>query len=253
MNPDAVAAVMRVAEEMRERRERALLYSRRNQGHTQCGGVVDHRFGILTSPAHKGIPVGIREGMDWAADNGVWSGAFDANAYPRWLETMQPYTGTCLFVLAPDVVGDAEATRHRYSEWAHCIKLLGFPIGFAAQDGVRDTGLPLALDAVFIGGTTEWKLGPGALWAIREAQGRGLHVHIGRVNWWQRYEYFRGLDGSDDWTCDGTRTRFDGTERAKQAWAEYQERPYNLRLALPCSNRGGQPADSVVRPVGNAD
>ena len=201
------------------------------------GGVVDPRFGILTSPAHKGIPAGIIAGMDWAADNGVYSGAFNAETYLPWLESMREYAATCLFVLAPDVVGDATATANRYREWAHKIRRLGFPVGYAAQDGI--TELPLAFDALFIGGTTEWKTGPGALLAIREAQRRGKHVHIGRVNWWQRYQYFRGLEGSDEWTCDGTRTRYGGTGPTVEAWAEYQERSYNLRLALPDGHRRG--------------
>jgi len=196
------------------------------------GGVVDHRFGILTSPGHKGIPIGIREGMDWAADNGVYSGAFDADAYVPWLETMREYATTCLFVLAPDVVGDARATMQRYSQWAHTIKGMKFPVGFAAQDGSEDYHLPAAFDALFVGGTTEWKLSGDALSVIQRVQRMGKHIHIGRVNWWTRYEYFRGIEGSEHWTCDGTRTRFDGTERTVGAWADYQERPYTRRLGL---------------------
>lgn len=197
---------------------------------------MDHRFGILTSPAHKGVPVGIRDGMDWGADNGVFSGAFDADAYSEWLETMTPYADTCLFVLAPDVVGNAEATIQRYRQWMHRIKAMGFPVGFAAQDGSEDYDLPTVFDALFVGGTTEWKLGSGALLVIRRAQRMGKRIHIGRVNNWKRYEYFRGLDGSDDWTCDGTKTRFIGTEAAIELWAGYQERAYNLRL--PSGNCG---------------
>jgi hypothetical protein len=223
------------------------------------GGVVDHRFGILTSPAHKGIPLGIREGMEWGADNGVYSGAFDAGTYPDWLETMQPYADTCLFVLAPDVVGDAEATRKKFRRWSWRIRGLGFPVAYAAQDGQRDCvvmkrcGLPWGFeyDALFIGGTTAWKLGTGALWCIQEAQEQDKHIHIGRVNNWKRYEYFRGLDGSDEWTCDGTKTRFIGTEAAVELWAGYQKRAYNLRL--PSGNRGGQLADRVARSVGDTD
>jgi len=197
------------------------------------GGVVEDRFGVLTSPAHLGIVAGISGGMSWAADNGVYSGAFDAETYLPWLESLREYAATCLFVLAPDVVGDAVATLERYEQWAPKIRRLGFPVGFAAQDGIEALGLPGEFDALFIGGTTAWKLGDGALWAIREAQRRGKHIHIGRVNWWRRYEYFAGLEGSDEWTCDGTRTRFEGRARAMEAWAGYQQRAYNLRLSVP--------------------
>jgi hypothetical protein len=195
-------------------------------------GVVDDRFGILTSPAHWGIAAGICAGLPWAADNGAYSGAFDADGYLPWLEALRPYAAPCLFVLAPDAVGDAATTLERYREWVPRIRALGFPVGFAAQDGVENLALPDDFDALFVGGTTAWKLGSGALWAIHEAQRRGKHIHIGRVNYWRRYEYFAGLEGSDDWTCDGTRTRFEGRARAMAAWAGYQQRPYNLRLSV---------------------
>lgn len=199
------------------------------------GGITDHRFGILTSPAHRGIPLGIINGMVWGADNGVFTGVFNPANYLPWLETLCPYADTCLFVLAPDIVGDAAATTQRYRKWAHKIKALGFPVGYAAQNGIKE--LPIAVDALFIGGTTEWKMGPRALWAIREAQRRKKHVHIGRVNNWRRYKYFRGLEGSEEFTCDGTKTRFIGTENAIRLWSRYMERPYTLRLGLSdCDN-----------------
>lgn len=196
------------------------------------GGITDHRFGILTSPGHKGVPVGIRDGMKWAADNGVYSGTFDAENYVPWLQTMQEYAETCLFVLAPDVVGDAVATLEQYKEWEHTIKEMGFPVGFAAQDGSENIGLPAAFDALFVGGTTRWKLSAAALSVIQRAQRMSKHIHIGRVNAWKRYAFFRGLPGSESWTCDGTRTRFDGTEKTVKLWAKYQRQAYTRRLEL---------------------
>jgi hypothetical protein len=203
------------------------------------GGVVDHRFGILTSPAHMGVPAGIVEGMVWGADNGVFTGAFDPDTYLDWLNTMRPYATRCLFVLAPDVVGDARATLERYEQWASEIRRRGFPVGFAAQDGQEGYQLPEAFDALFIGGTTAWKVGPGARDLIERARRLGKHVHIGRINNWRRYEYFRGLPGSEAFTCDGTKTRFIGTERTMALWGEYQERPYSLRLPIPDGRRPG--------------
>ena len=230
------------------------------------GGVVDPRFGVLTSPAHRGVPLGITQGMVWGADNGVYSGAFDREDYLPWLESMIPYQDSCLFVLAPDVVGDAEATVTRYSRWAPKIRQRGFPVAFAAQDGQEHIPWPTSVDetdylydcdfdpddhvaytqaldqweldcadfdALFIGGTTAWKVSRAARGLIRRAHALGKHIHIGRINWWRRYEYFRGLEGSDAWTCDGTRTRYEGTGKTMVAWAEYQARGYNLRLPLP--------------------
>jgi EAL domain-containing protein (putative c-di-GMP-specific phosphodiesterase class I) len=53
--------------------------------------------------------------------------------------------------------------------------------------------------AIFIGGTTEWKLGPQARAIILEAKRRGLWVHVGRVNSKQRIEqiYAMGVDSFD--------------------------------------------------------
>ena len=37
---------------------------------------MDDRFGIFTSPAHKGIPIGIRQGVVWAAENEAFTRVF---------------------------------------------------------------------------------------------------------------------------------------------------------------------------------
>jgi hypothetical protein len=34
---------------------------------------------------------------------------------------------------------------------------------------------------------------------------------------------FAMIAGSDEFTCDGTRPRFEGIEKTKEAWAGYQE------------------------------
>jgi hypothetical protein len=40
-----------------------------------------------------------------------------------------------------------------------------------------------AFDVLFLGGTTDWKLGPAAADLTAEARRRGLVVHMGRVVW----------------------------------------------------------------------
>ena len=54
---------------------------------------------------------------------------------------------------------------------------------------------------LFIGGTTEWKLGRHARALVREAKQRGKHVHMGRVNSAKRYRYAEAI-GCD--SADGT-------------------------------------------------
>ena len=209
------------------------------------GGVVDHRFGILTAPTHKGVPLGIVEGMDWGADLGCLDGPafvkrFDSGLAIPWLrETMDRYRETCLFIPAPDVVGDAGATLEAWDEWAG--KLEGWPLAYIAQDGAECLPFPEIPEfgTVFVGGSTEWKLSEACYSVILRAQELGKRIHIGRVNWWKRYKHFRQMPGSEGWTCDGTRTRFDGTQRSIDAWADYMERGCQIRFSIPVGHCRG--------------
>jgi hypothetical protein len=56
-------------------------------------------------------------------------------------------------------------------------------------------------DVLFLGGSTEWKLGEAAAALTAEAKSRGKHVHMGRVNSRKRYRYARSI-GCD--SVDGT-------------------------------------------------
>lgn len=190
------------------------------------GGVVDGRFGVLTSYRKGGVVAGVKAGMRWAADNCSFSGQFSPTKFIAWLAMMTPYRGTCIFVAVPDVVADSAATRRLWQQWQPL--LAGWPLAFVAQDG--ETDIPTGASAVFIGGSTAWKESAAAVAVIQIAQDRGLHVHIGRVNWRARYDKFNLLPGSEGFTCDGTRTRYDGAGRTMAAWAGYQEQRPLLRI-----------------------
>ena len=187
------------------------------------GGVTDDRFGVLVAPASYGVPAGIVAGMAWAADNQAFTQGFNPGVFFPWLESLLPYRDTCLFVAVPDVVGDPIQTGANYRHWLRYFE--GWPVAFVAQDGQEDLPMPDYYDALFIGGSTRWKESQGAIDCIRRAQQAGKHIHIGRVNWRRRYELFSVLDGSDRFTCDGTRTRYDGTKKAMAAWAGYMAQP----------------------------
>ncbi len=189
------------------------------------GGEVD-AYGILTSYAHKGIPAGIVAGLPWAGDNCAFTGT-DAARFLRWLATMRPYRAACLFVAVPDVVGNAAATLAQYAAWS--AQMDGWPLAFVCQDGQQPDTIP-ACAALFIGGTTDWKESQAAVDCIREGQRRGLHVHIGRTNWGRRYRMFRVLAGSEHFTCDGTRTRYEGVERTLRAWRNYEAQAPLIQL-----------------------
>jgi hypothetical protein len=192
------------------------------------GGVVDDAFGILTTYRQYGILAGIRAGLPWAADNCAFSDKFDSVRFVEWLPTMLPFRDTCLFVVAPDVVADSEATLVRWHEWQP--RLTGWPLAFVCQDGQLPGMIPAQCDAVFIGGSTEWKLSESAIDCIRWAQANGKAIHIGRCNWGKRYTHFRIMKGSEQWTTDGTRTRFEGVEKTLRAWKGYMERQPLLQV-----------------------
>jgi hypothetical protein len=190
------------------------------------GGMVD-AYGILTSYKHKGIPAGIVAGLPWAGDNCAFTG-FEADRFSVWLERMIPYRSTCLFIAVPDVVGDAVATLTSYAVWSQAME--GWPLAYVGQDGSEDYDIPPSAAALFIGGSTTWKEGQAAIDMIRRGQARGLHIHIGRVNWWRRYSMFALLEGSEQFTCDGTRQRFEGIERTLKAWQQYENQHQLLKL-----------------------
>lgn len=168
-------------------------------------------------------------GMPWAADNDCFQG-LDADAYRRMLDAIHGLAG-CRFVVAPDVVADWQRTRERFEEWATEILAAGQPIAYVIQDGQPSLDVPwLSIDALFVGGSDEYKLSDEAHDLVREARERGLWTHMGRVNTAQR------MMVAKSWGCDSS----DGTsvskftnrrlpERLAQARAPRQ---LNIREAL---------------------
>lgn len=151
-------------------------------------------LGLITQPGTYGLDK-IREYKVWAADNGCFTQTgkpFDESAWWRWIWQVRRAAHTsssfCLFATAPDVVGDAQATFKRGWTKLHHLRNHGMPAAFVAQDGLETMSMVRRatfwdeFDSLFIGGSTEWKLGPGAAWLAGEARARRKWVHMGRVN-----------------------------------------------------------------------
>lgn len=135
---------------------------------------------------------------EWAADNAAFS-RFDADAYRSMLARIHGRLG-CLFVTAPDVVGDATATLACWAVWEPVLRSHALPAAFVLQDGITPAGVPWeTCAAVFIGGTTAFKLGPEARACVAEAKRRSKWVHMGRVNSERRLRYAQsiGVDSVD--------------------------------------------------------
>lgn len=138
-------------------------------------------LGLMLTPMMGNAPDLTR--VKWCADTGCFSQPekHDDERYLNWLDRRPRETN--VFATAPDVVADAQATWKRSQPMLWRIRELGYNAALVAQDGIEDMRLSWdSFDAIFIGGSTAWKLGPIAFDFGREARGRGKHVHWGRVN-----------------------------------------------------------------------
>ena len=142
------------------------------------------------------------DGVTWCADNGCYSSKkWDEAGWWKFLTDNANRAGSCLFAVAPDVVGDAAATLAKSAPWMPRIRALGYPVAFVAQDGLEHIDIPWDdFDVLFVGGTTQWKLA-NAWPYILDAKARGKRVHMGRVNSRKRYRFARDM-GCD--SADGT-------------------------------------------------
>ncbi|MGH2359704.1 MAG: hypothetical protein ACRDGM_04065, partial [bacterium] len=162
-------------------------------------------LGRLVTP-HDGSGPALVTGGPWAADNAAFSN-WDTEAF---VEMLDKFKGTprCLFVTAPDVVeivdgepvGNAARTVKRYWLWRPMLE--GWPRAFVLQDGQQHGDVPWDdVAAIFIGGSTAFKLGRAAATLAGYAKARGKWLHMGRVNTRKRWRYAESL-GCD--SVDGT-------------------------------------------------
>lgn len=185
-------------------------------------------IGLMLTPTHSDRRRVLANGMAWAADNGCYSQGdkFVLSDYLDWLEMMRPVQGTCLFATAPDVVGDARATWERSRDILPVIRTMGYKAALVGQDGLEDIAVEWDhFDALFIGGTTEWKLSESAYALAAEASRRGKWAHMGRVNSRRRLRA-AAISGFD--SADGTHISFKPDIRSAQliAWLrELQAQP----------------------------
>lgn len=126
-----------------------------------------HFLGSLIVP-HAGnrLDAVLTPGVPWAADNAAFSG-FDA---PAFLALLSKLAGRpdCRFVACPDVVWDAAATLALFDRWQPLVASLGLPVALVAQDGLTAETVPWdRLDALFVGGSTDWKVGEDAAELVR--------------------------------------------------------------------------------------
>lgn len=160
-----------------------------------CSSELNREVGQLLTPLTR---YRLREpARPWAIDNGAFA-RFDAAAFVSLLKREAEGRAECKFVTVPDVVGSARRTLEVFEHWAP--KLEGWRLALACQDGQEHLPIPWErIDAVFIGGGTNWKCGPHAEHIIKAAQAMGKWVHVGRVNDPGRFDHFErtGVDSID--------------------------------------------------------
>jgi len=197
-------------------------------------------LGMMATPADGRSPA---TAAVWAADNGCFGKGYPGDdGYLAWLRKHAEHAPRCVFATAPDVVGDAAATLERSEPFYEPIRALGYPVALVAQDGLTVDATPWdQIDALFIGGSTEWKLGASARELISAAKAHGKFVHIGRVNSHRRmrYAHFVGAD-----SVDGTFLAFgpDTNLPKLRGWLRDIAQQTTLLAVTDCAGRpyGGQ-------------
>lgn len=136
--------------------------------------------------------------LPWAIDNGAFS-RFEEKAFLSLLTREYHHRQNAKFVCAPDVVASAARTLEVFNLWKS--RLADWPIALVCQDGQEHLPIPWGeIQAVFIGGSTNWKCSVHVEQIIRTAKDYfGKWVHVGRVNDPARFAYFEqlGVDSID--------------------------------------------------------
>jgi len=175
------------------------------------GPMLAGNLGMIVTPKQGNK---LMAGVTWCLDNGCGPGKDGqiGGGYPgdaKFLELLdkyRAYSDDCLFVVAPDVLCDAAATLARSEPMFTEIRKRGYKAALVAQDGlehIKDQIPWDKFDCLFIGGSTEWKLGKAARRLIRLARKYGKWIHMGRVNSYKRLAYAHsiGCDSADGTYC----------------------------------------------------
>lgn len=133
-------------------------------------------------------------GVPYALDNGCFA-KFQRETWERLLTEAD--ADRPLFVTLPDIVGDAQRTAELFEQfWTRTQEL---PRALVLQDGIERVKIPWNdIQAVFVGGSDQFKFSKAALDCARTAKMLGKWVHVGRVNTAARVRNWIGLADSID-------------------------------------------------------
>ncbi len=171
--------------------------------YSNVGGLLQPRTWSLADKWIAGYVIGAKKA--WGVDNDCFRG-LDVAEYTALLVRLKarypaPATSGCAFVTVPDVVGNADATRDLWDTWREKVRGYDMPLAYVIQDGATTKHVPWRdfrvlwrdcayyTGAIFIGGSTTYKLGEDAAAIVHVANRLGLWVHMGRVNSHRRLRY----------------------------------------------------------------
>lgn len=182
----------------------------------EIGGPVEQLFSPLTRFKDQN-PDAMKAG-----DNSGFSG-LNIPAYLALLERERHQSEMFRFVTVPDIVASARRTLELFDYWFP--RLEGWRLALVAQDGQEDLPIPWEyIDAIFIGGSTGFKMSKSAIDIIRTAQAMEKWVHVGRVNDPQRWNHFEALNVD---SVDGT-----GLARYSHMRLAIKNREHSPQMAL---------------------
>jgi len=169
----------------------------------------DPMHGVMVNARTTGIHAGVKEGRQWAMDNGAYSGHFDPVTLTRAMQRFAPYRRTCRFVVAPDTLNDGAQTARDFPRWRATIRAAGYPAAYVSHAGGPEQ-LPNC-DALFVPALN--LSGPEVPGLIAQARAARIPVHLGRVNSAKRMQLAHDLGIN---SADGTHSVFKGVEQASK-------------------------------------
>lgn len=129
-------------------------------------------------------------------DNGGFKEA-KIEGFTRLIKRQYEFKDNCLFAAVPDKVENHKQTLAMWNDYQHIAD--GYKKAFVVQDGFDEW--PNNADAIFIGGSTDFKDSYECELIVKAALNNNMHVHIGRVNTFYRFYHFHCLGAH---TCDGS-------------------------------------------------
>lgn len=129
-------------------------------------------------------------------DNGGFTGA-KIEGFTKLIKNNFEFRKQCLFAAVPDKVENHKETLAMWGDYHHIAD--GYKKAFVIQDGFDEW--PSNADAIFLGGSTNFKDSYEAQQIVECALNNNMHVHIGRVNTFQRFYNFHCIGAH---TCDGS-------------------------------------------------